>query len=1101
VIPIRCPLVAVILCGLVGGAVVAGAQQQTVLTGKVVAATGNPVPFAQISIPALSLVTQSHEDGRYTIPLLPEHVKGQTVTVAVRALGFKATSTQLVLTASLAPVDFTLETNPLKLGEVVVTGAGTTSDVSHLGRVHTAVDSAAIRASNDPNVVGALSAKAPGVVVTTNAGDPGASASIQIRGTNTITNNSQPLFVVDGVPIDNSTNTVAILDPQTGGPQGGVASPNRAIDINPDDIASVEVLKGAAAGAIYGARAGQGVILITTKHGRPGRTTTELHSTFSVATTSKYPALQRSYGQGDNGVADSSCETTGLFDCYATKDSWGPKLGPGVPTYNHANEAFKDGAGTDNSLSISGGDEKTSFYVDGSYVDQFGTVVGPHNYLHRSTARLKADHEVVPNLRVGGNVQLSNTAQDAVQKGYNFAGIEWTSYLTPPDFNNNPCLASNGLPRSYQFPFPSAASTLDSRGFDNPFCAAELDQSTTNTNRAVGGLSVDYQPLPWLRFSENLGLDYAHDDRIQGQPQGTSQTFSPAGQVIQEDFDHFQVDQNVIGTATWKRSENLDGDLTLGSNLNARSEQATGLVGDGLLAPYPYSINNTVSQRPPFSYLTYVHDRGTFGQTSVNVLQQIFLKGGLRYDESSTFPGNAAFFPSVSGAWEFTRAIDRSFGSTFNSIVSYGKLRVAYGEVGTEPNPYLGVNHYVAGGYINDAYGGLRLSASQNGSGGVYTPDTLICLKCQAERTREFETGIDLGLFKNRSDFSATYYHKITPNAIIPIQDAPSSGVSNTWENGGRIRNDGIELALNVRPVDTRDWRWEVGGTYASNWNKVLGLKGADFLSYGALGGFNIAYSQLGGTVDTFRDYDYVRCGRGIVIDGYNVDANCSASQKKNHAMFIANGSLANLVGSSSEGAGFPILDPTQRVIGNADPRWTGNVHTSLRWKKWTVSTLIDIREGGLIFNGTRATENLFGTGIDTDKRGQTVTFGSNYLSGATAGPGKGTAVTLDQTWFQNYYGEIIGGVIGAPFYEDGSYIKLRELALGYEWTSRFLTHNLGLQSVVLRIAGRNLYTWTGYKGADPEVDAGGAESGAHGIDYFGTPQTRSLVLTVNIIK
>jgi TonB-linked SusC/RagA family outer membrane protein len=1098
VISIRCPLVVVLALW----AAVAGAQQQTVLSGRVLAATGAPVPFAQITVPELKAVTQSREDGHYAIPVLPEQVHGQTVTVVVRALGFKPTSAQVVLTPALAPTDFKLETNPLKLGEVVVTGAGTTSDVSHLGRVHTAVDSSQIQNSNDPNVIGAVTAKAPGVVVTTNAGDPGASASITIRGANTIGRPSDPLIVVDGVPIDNQTNTVAILDPQTGGPQGGVASPNRGIDINPDDIASIEVLKGAAAGAIYGARAGQGVILITTKHGRAGRTTTELHSTYSIATTDHYPGLQRDYGQGDGGVADSTCQTAGIPDCYATKDSWGPKLGPGVATYNHANEAFKDGAGTDNALSISGGDVKTSFFLDGSYVDQFGTVVGPNNYLHRTTVRVKADHEILPGLRVGGNAQVSNTNQGAVQKGYNYAGIEWTSWLTPPDFNNNPCLASDGLPRSYQFPFPSPNSTLDSRGFDDPLCSAELDISTTSTNRVIGNVSADYQALSWLKFSENLGLDYAHDNRIQGQPQGNSQTFLPSGQVIQEDFDRFQVDQNVIGTATWSRGLNLDGDLTLGSNLNARSDEATGIVGDGLLAPYPYSINNTVTQRtPPFSDLEYVHDRGTFGQTSINLWQQLFIKGGVRYDESSTFPGNASWFPSVSGAWEATRLIGDKLGSTFTKVVSYMKVRVAYGEVGTEPRPYLSSPYYVAGGYINDAYGGLRLGASQGGAGALYTPDTAICQNCSPERTKEFETGADIGFFNNHADFSGTWYHKITPNAIIPVTNAPSSGITNTWENGAKIRNDGVELALNIRPIDNAEWRWEVGGTYASNWNKVLGLKGADFLSYGSLGGFGIAYTQLGGTVDTFRDYDYVRCGRGIVLGGYNVDANCSASQRKNHALFIPDASLANVVGSSSEGAGFPILDGTQRVIGNADPRWTGNVHTSLRWRKWIVSTLIDIREGGLIFNGTRATMNLFGTGIDTDKRGQTVTFGSNYLPGPSAGPGKGTPVTLDQTWFQNYYGEIIGGVIGAPFYEDGSYIKLRELALAYQWDSRWLQHVLGLQSVQFRIAGRNLYTWTGYKGADPEVDAGGAETGAHGIDYFGTPQVRSLIVSVNIIK
>jgi TonB-linked SusC/RagA family outer membrane protein len=1072
-----------------------GAQQQTVLTGRVVAATGNPVAFAQISVPSIGAITQSHEDGRYTIPILPDRLNGQTATVVVRALGFKATSAQVILNTSLAPINFTLETNPLKLGEVVVTGQGTSSQVQKLGRVHTEVDSNAIASANDPNVIGSLAAKAPGVVVTQNAGDPGASASITIRGANTIGRPSDPLIVVDGVPIDNSTTTVAILDPQTGGPQGGVSSPNRAVDINPDDIASVEVLKGPSAGAIYGARAGQGVILITTKHGRAGRTTTTLHSTFSVSTTDHYPSLQRLYGQGDGGVADSSCATTTIPDCAASADAWGPLLPAGTPTYNHANEAFKDGAGTDNSLTISGGDSKTSFFLDGSYVDQFGTVVGPHNYLHRATARLKADHEVLPNLRLGGNVQLSNTAQDAVQKGYNFAGIEWTSWLTPPDFNNQPCLAANGLPRSYRFPNPSLGSTTDSRGFDDPFCAAELDQSTTNTNRAVGSLNVDYQALPWLKFSDNFGLDYSHDFRLQGQPQGNSQTFSSAGQVIQVDLDHFQVDQTLLGTATWKHSENLGGDFTVGQNLNARSLQTTGLVGDGLLDAYPYSLNNTASQRPAVSLATYIHDRGEFGQASLDLWQQVYLKGGVRYDENSTFPNSGLVSPSASGAWEFTKLI----GKALNPVISYGKVRAAYGQVGTEPAPYISNKFYQSAGFFNDAYGGLHLSSSQNGNGGLFTPDTAPCNRCKPEKTSEFETGIDLGFFHDISDFGFTFYHRMSTDVIIPVQAAPASGIQNTWENGAKIRNDGVELTLNVRPISTRDIHWEVGASYAANWNKVLALKGADFLSYGGNGGFGVAYTQLGGTVDTFRDYDYVRCGRGIVISGYDVDANCSASQRKHHALFIANQSVADLGGG--EGAGFPILDPTQRVIGNADPRWTGSIHSSFRWKKWSLGVLFDIREGGLVYNATHETLNYYGTSQESARRGQTVTFGDNYHAGPVAGPGAGTPVTLDQTWFQNYAGGFPPSAIGAPFYEDGSFVKLRELSLGYEWTSRFIQHNLGLASVEVRIAGRNLYTWSKYTGADPEVDSPGAESGAHGIDYFSTPQVRTLILSVNIIK
>jgi TonB-linked SusC/RagA family outer membrane protein len=1080
---------------------IARAQQGPVDVGPIVplhgivrSAEGQPLGFAQVAITTMNLVTQSREDGRYTLNLPAAVLHGQTVQVTVRALGFKAQTSSIVLTSPLVDLNFSLESNPLQLGEVVVTGAGTSREVQKIANSRSSVDSSAIVKSAEPNIVTALSAKASGVNVTSNAGDPGASASIRIRGENTIGRPSEPLFVVDGVPIDNSTTTVASLDPQTGGPQGGVASPNRAIDINPDDIASIEILKGAAAGAIYGARAGQGVVLITTKSGRSGKTTTTFRSEYGLSNVPHFVPLQRQYGEGSGGVADPCSSGADGPDCLTNGYSWGEALGPTVPTYNHADEVFQTGPMTDNTLSVSGGDQKTTFYASGTYTDQNGVVIGPNNYLHRTAVRLKADHEIAPGLRINGNVEYANTVQDAVQKGYNYSSITWTSWLTPPDFNNAEYLDPKyGLQRSFRFPFPTPVYADSTRGYDDPFFSAYTNQSTTNSNRVVGSIGASWQALSWLRFNYTLGVDYDHDARIQAAPIGNSQTALPTGQVIGLDLDNFQLDHNLNGTASWSRGPNVQGTFTLGQNLNARSNQELGIVGDGLLADYPYSLDNTNAERTPaFNLASYVHDDGYFSQGTLDLAQQLFLKTGVRYDGSSTFAtsNQYAWFPNGSAAWEFTKLIGRSL----DPVINYGKLRMAYGESGTEPFPYETIHYYQAAGAFNDFFSAANLAASGNGNAGLFTPDTEPG-NLKPERTKELEGGVDLGLFRDRSDLSVTYYHKTSDNVILPLVVPASTGYTNQWTNGAAIRNDGIELQLNIRPIKSRDIDWEVGTMYAANWNKVTSLDGLQYVPYGGLGGFDYTYTEVGYGVDTFRGYDYVRCGRGIVIDGYSIDANCTAAQRRDHALFIDDGT------HGAEGAGYPILDPTQRPLGNPDPRWTGNVHTNFRWKHVTVSGLLDIREGGSIYDATLQTLDYYGTSLESAQlRNKSVVFGQSFLPGPVAGPGAGTKAVLDQNWFQNYYGGIFPPIT-APFLEDGSFLRLREVSIGYTFDGRFLTHNLGFSTIEVRAAARNLATWTKYKGADPEVDAGGAESGSQGIDYFGIPQTRSFVFSLTLTR
>jgi TonB-linked SusC/RagA family outer membrane protein len=1078
------------------------AQQPSTVSGHVTREDGTPLPAATVAIPSLGISTTSRSDGRYGL-LVPSDHAGERVALTVRSIGFKPMTAEITLDPAGVVQDFGLVLNPLQLGEIVVTGAGTLSEVEKLGNVRNSVDSSLIQRSNEPNIVNALSAKAPNVEVSSTSGDPGASTSIRIRGANTLGSTGEPLFVIDGIPIDNSTVTTTTFDGTGFGAQQGTSAPNRASDINPSDIESVEILKGAAAGSVYGARAGQGVILITTKKGHAGATTYSFNSSLSVNDVRRFPQLQTIYGHGD---ADSlgvptpdPCVPGGTIDCDGSGDSWGPALPAGTPTFDHAREVFQTGLMTDNTLAISGGNDRTTFYLSGAYNYQDGTFVGPQNNYQRYAFRLKGSHRVSNSFNVGGNVAYSNTNGNFVQKGSNFSGIMLGAWRSPPEFDNKVYLDPvTGLHRSYRFPNPSASSFNLSRGYDNPFFTANVPVSSAIADRVYGNVSLEYLPTTWLRFNYTLGVDYSGDDRLQGQPQTSSNTPSPLGQVVKFNLANQQVDHNLTGTATYTLNPSMSGSFTLGQNLNTRSFRQVGGVGNELLAPEPFTLTNTASQLPPIDNESKVRILGYFGQGTLDISDQLFLKAGVRYDGASTFGQDnlRSWYPSASAAWEFTKKLD--LGGT----LSYGKLRAAYGEVGTQPNPYLTVSTFLSGGSFPDDGWTGGLTATQNGFGGLFS-DTTLATQLKPERTREFEIGTDLGLFNDIADLSFTWYHRKSEDVILTLPVAASTGFVNAATNGAEIRNEGTEWALNIRPITKRDFSWDLGFLFSTNRNRVESLAGAQFVNYGGVGGFAISVAEVGQPVGAFRDYDYIRCGRGItVLDAssaeINVDDLCGATANQQQALFINDGSYSNTGGDAGAGAGYPLLDPDSRIIGDPNPKWTGSIRTGLRYGKISVSGLLDIRHGGLVYNGTRGALNAIGTSKESGElRGKSVVFGQDFLSGPVAGPGVGTSAVLDQNWFQNYYSTFT--FLGQPFYESGSFVKLREISVGYSFTGGFVSRTLGLTSMDVRVAGRNLAVWTDYTGADPETNLAGAETGARGIDWFNNPQTRSFVFSVTL--
>src|SRR3989442_1355740 len=450
----------------------------------------------------MGLGSLSKDDGTYTIVVPGARVSGQTVTLVSRRLGYKAQSAQVTLAPGGVTHDFVLAANPLQLGEVVVTGAGTTSSTEKLGNVRNSVGADLIAKAGEANMVQALAGKAPNVTVIQQSGDPGAGSFINIRGTSSILGSNQPLFVVDGVPMDNSTfSTSNFLGPedaggtllQAGQTEGTVAT-NRAADLNPNDIESVEILKGPAASAIYGARAAAGVVLITTKSGRAGPTRFTFRSSTSFDDVNhKYP-LQTLYGHGNDMLP---ADTTGI-GTVTTSRSWGPLIPAGTPVYDHASEIYQEGHTLDNGITISGGNDRTTFYLSGDNTYQNGILVGPNDYLSRTALRFKGSHHVLDNLKIGADLSYADTRARFDQRGNNLNGVQITALRTPPNFNNMPYLVNTSAgpqERSYRFPNVDASTLTEDRVYDNPLWVLYQQLNSSTVGRVYGNVNAEYLPV------------------------------------------------------------------------------------------------------------------------------------------------------------------------------------------------------------------------------------------------------------------------------------------------------------------------------------------------------------------------------------------------------------------------------------------------------------------------------------------------------------------------------------------------------------------------------------------------------------------------------
>jgi TonB-linked SusC/RagA family outer membrane protein len=1070
------------------------AQQPVTLTGRVTSANGAALAGAQVTIEQLGLGATSRGDGTYTILVPAPRVPSQPVSVTARLIGYKSQSSQVNLSGGPTTADFALADNPLQLGEIVVTGAGTESAVEKLGTVRSSVDSTSIQRANEQNLVNALAAKAPSVVVTSSSGDPGASSFIQIRGLTTISaSDGQPLIVVDGVPIDNTTN---YNNPTNSALNSSAAPANRAIDLNPNDIESVEVLKGAASGAIYGSRAGSGVILITTKKGKPGPTRYSLRNTFAVDDHTQLPELQRKYGLGNAGVptACQSSDDPALQNCvvgFAAAGSWGPEVAAGTPTYDHAGEMFDQGFQSDNTLTISGGNDRTTFFLSGAYNYNRGIVVGPNNRYRRISVRFNGSHRITDNLKVGANVAYVDGNGGSVVSRNSTDGLLLGAWRTTPTFNNFPYFdPRTGLHRSYRFPNPGPGSEKTTRFYDNPLFVANEAPGLTEVGRTFGGITADWSPAGWLTFAYNLGVDYANDERTQGWPWSTSNTTVAGvlgvGGMNAGYIRTTQVDHNLTGTLRFGLGENVKSTITVGQNLNSQNFKSRQVIGTGLIAPQPFNLGNTGTLLPPYDFRQTVRLESYFVQATADIADRLYLSAALRNDGASTFGASSRrnWFPKASAAYVFRRA-------SGDSWLTYGKLRAAYGQSGTQPLPYLLPAVYVATPIGDGGWG--PASSTQLGAGGFVTQYNLPATDLGPERVKEFEAGMDIGLFSDKADLSVTHYRQNSSGVILNLPVATSTGFSEVPSNAASLQNRGWEVALNLRPVTTRDFSWDVGLQWARNRSLTTDLAGVAFAPFPFSGGTNGLTIQgvaiQGRPIGVYYGGDFVRCGRGLIVAGVDIDNTAG------HCQGASAGTLY------IDDTGYPQLDAANQYdIGDPNNDWTGSVRTNVRVKGFTVGALVDVRHGGLNHNGTKGALNHFGTSLESQIRrdGGNVVFGDSYFeTESVAGPGAGLPVPLDQNWFQG-----AGGIFNGPdvqFIEPGGFVKLREVSLGYILDQPWVSRSLGLSSIEIRLAGRNLLSSNDYTGVDPETSLLGAATPVKGIDYFNNPQARSYVFSFTL--
>lgn len=1028
------------------------------VTGRVLDETGYGLPGAGISVKGNPHIgTATDGDGNFQLDVPVENN-----TLIVQAISY--TRQEVTLTGNNIVVRMKVQANVLN--ETVVTALGIRKEKKSLGYSVSDVNSETIEKSGEQNVVEALAVKTPGTTVTSSSGTPGASSQILLRGHSTFTGNNEPLFVVDGIPIDNSTTQPVAGDYPYNQNLTGVNESNRALDINPADIESISVLRGPAAAALYGSRGGNGAIIITTKKGKYGKGKNlgiTYSSSIEVVKVNKLPKLQDQYLQGNGGKFSTySTGPDGLVDIgnaiatgddiIGTANSWGPRKDTaGMPTYNKYKDFFRTGMIYNNNLSITGGSENAIFRLSLGNTTNKGIV--PNSKYNRTTVNFSGETKLSNWLTVGAAANYTNSNSTMVQNGSNTGGVMLTLLRAPINYDiNNYYNNTTNQPTRYFGVYDNPLFTV----YNNPY--------TNQTDRFFGNVYANAKLSDNWSINWKVGTDeYSTQTRqIFDIGSTANDAADGTGQINRSTSNFRQLYSDFFLKYDKYLTEKLELNAFIGYNFWYQEATAAFERGRNLLVPGNFNFQNTQNYYVSNSEV-YQRTQAIFGEATLGYNSRFYLTVTGRNDWTTAFgpAGRSLFYPKADLSYVFSESIPK------NDILSYGKIRVAYSDAGTGPDPYTYIRTtYFTQPFITDGY--------TNGAGfpylgqGGYAPSNINYVGGLVPADVEGrELGLEFRLLKSRVGLEIVGYDQISHNNLINRPVAPSSGFQYEYTNAGEIQNKGIELSLNVDIIKSKDFQWTIGGNWTRNRSKVLDL----------VSGVN-QISIESGFVD-IGSYAIVGQPYGVFYG--------SAWQRD-----PATGKI--LVDEDGQA----LVDPQSKKIGDPNPKWTMGINNSLTFKGFNFSFLIDIRHGGDIWNGTWARLNRIGMTDESADRNRTYVIDGVYAPGTPNAGQQNTTPVSAVYYYQTFKGD--GGNYAVEnAIQDGSWVRLRSVNLSYRFDFRKKHEGSVISYLDLGITGRNLILITKYKGVDPETSLTGAGSNIGGWDYFNNPGTKSVIFSARV--
>lgn len=1001
------------------------------ITGRVTDADGKPLSGANIKVKGTSIGTATDNNGNFSIT-----VQNQSAVLEISYVGYTTktiTASQNFLQIILDPAENTVQ-------EVVVTALGISKDARKLGYSTTKLGGDILNQARETNIAYSLEGRVAGLNVSGANGGPGSSANILIRGISNFTSATGPLFVIDGVPMDNSQKGTAGL--YGGSDQGdGISS------INPDDIDNIVVLKGSTASALYGVRAANGVIQITTKSGKGQRGFgVEINSNTSFNSIINNTDYQKVYGHGINGQRPLSMDNLITADIF----SWGEKfdgkpsinadgeMHPYKAVINPANKFYRTGLISTNTVSVVNGGENGNMRFSFSYLDNQSVI--PNSGLKRYTANLNINQNILQKLKF---TLVANYIDEAAKL---------RSFLN--DKSRNPNFTMNLLPANidpnYLKPgyntLTGYENAMSSDGYTpNPWFIVEKTVNNTNRKRLITSTSLRYDILKGLYIQGRTGLDFVNDDVLNIEPTGIG--FKRDGGLnAQTKGQITELNMDVMAGYSTSLVKNITMDATVGGSVRKYKTETEGFSGNQWKQPFLYTISNLFQLNPIYAFSQLQTNSGYY-TADFSYKNFVTLSTTGRYDVFSTLPqGNRSIFtPSVSGSLIFSNLVKIP-------KLNYGKLRASYAETSGEAAPYQTSVYYEIQPQTN---GGLPYGN---------TLSSVANLNLKPYTLKEFEVGMELRWFKSRLGADISYFHRRTNKEIINKQITIASGYNSSYQALGATQNQGVELALNGTPIKTSSFAWNISFNLTTISNKLISLDGTENpapIQTGqyrpSVGPYNngaFVAGVQGLPLSQIMVYDYKYDDRGNIIIGENGIP-----------------SRGNLV---AKGSGLP--------------KGYGGLNNEFTYKRFNLSFLIDYKYGNKVLSGTDFFSYYFGLNKETlnGRESGVVAVGVNA-------EGKPNTKVVPA---QAYYQGLVTNVSAMSVF-DGGFIKFRQVALGYSFTPASLKRTV-FQAINVSLVARNLFTILKHiPNADPE-DSFSSLPGYAGLEGIGIPQTRTYGINLN---